>query len=100
MERPTEWPIQDLWEALAMYLIKGPDDWLIRNDKNLGYAKAVNQGLKLASDSLVAIVNNDTIISPNWQEVAKEVLSDSKTYSCHPRMINYTDEFKYGNKTV
>ena len=72
----------------------------IRNNKNLGYARAVNQGLKLATDSLVAVVNNDTIISPNWQEVVKEVLSDPKTYSCHPRMINYTDEFTYGQKTV
>ena len=32
-ERPTEWPIQDLWEALPLCLIRRPNDWLIRNDK-------------------------------------------------------------------
>jgi GT2 family glycosyltransferase len=71
----------------------------IRNCSNLGYAKAVNEGLKLAS-GLVAVSNNDIQVSPNWQEVCTEVLKDKNTYSCHPRMTNYDIPFEYGNTTV
>ena len=50
-------------------------DVYIRNRENLGYAKAVNQGLKLA-DMMVAVANNDIIVSPNWKEVAYEALRE------------------------
>lgn len=77
-----------LRDAAALY---------IRNQSNLGYAKAVNQGLALAKTNLVAIVNNDTRISPNWQDVAKEVLITETVYSCHFKMINYDEPFSFGN---
>jgi len=71
----------------------------IRNKENLGYAKAVNEGLKLVKTEYIAIVNNDTRISPNWQEVTKEVFEkDDKTYSCHFKMTDYDTPFTYGNK--
>lgn len=73
-------------------------DVYIRNQENIGYARAVNQGLKMASNDLIAIANNDIIASPNWQEVAQEVLSDPNVYSCHFRMIDYGIPFKYGTK--
>lgn len=70
----------------------------VRNQENLGYAAAVNQGLKLAQSNLIAVANNDIIVSPNWQEVAQEVLNDPNIYSCHFRMLNYTDKDTYGDK--
>lgn len=73
----------------------------IRNTENLGYAKAVNQGLKLVSDNLVAISNNDVRPSPNWEEVARSVFRENgNTYSCHFRMINYEEPYQYGSQTV
>ena len=50
-------------------------DLYVRNKENLGYAKAVNEGLKLVKTEYIAIVNNDTRISPNWQEVTKEIFN-------------------------
>ena len=41
-------------------------DIYIRNKKNLGYAKAVNQGIKLSKNEMKAISNNDIRVSPNW----------------------------------
>ncbi len=72
----------------------------IRNNQNLGYAKAVNQGLKLSTEDYVAVANNDIRVSPNWQSIVKEVLAEPKTYSCHFRMIDYDEPFEYGNRTV
>lgn len=74
-------------------------DIYIRNKENLGYAKAVNQGLKLDRTKLIGIVNNDTRISPNWQEVAKEIFAlDDKIYSCHFKMTDYDVPFSYGRE--
>lgn len=79
--------------------LRSKADLYVKNHENLGYAKAVNQGLKLISNKLIAIVNNDTRISPNWQEVAREVLQDKEIYSCHFRMTDYERPFEYGHTT-
>jgi GT2 family glycosyltransferase len=75
-------------------------DLYVRNKENLGFAKAMNQGIKLAKTKYVALVSNDTRPSPNWQEVAREVLDKPDTFSCHFRMTNYDVPFVYGNETL
>lgn len=39
---------------------------IIRNETNLGFGRACNQGLRQASGDWIAIVNNDTWLMPNW----------------------------------
>lgn len=41
---------------------------LIRNKENLGFVKAVNQGLKLSRAPYVCVMNNDTIPAKGWLE--------------------------------
>ncbi len=41
---------------------------LIRNEENLGYIKAVNQGLKISDSQYVCMMNNDTLPAPGWLE--------------------------------
>ena len=43
-----------------------PDVRIIRNMKNLGFAGAVNAGLRAASGDWIAVLNNDTEVSPAW----------------------------------
>lgn len=76
-------------------------DIYIRNEENLGYAKAVNQGLKLCGNGeIVTIANNDIKVSPNWQEVALEIINNyPKTGSVHFRMIPYYQPFNPGDDT-
>jgi len=40
-----------------------PGDTLIRNRSNLGFAKAVNQGLRASDAPFVAVQNNDTVVT-------------------------------------
>lgn len=47
---------------------KGLDVLLIRNGENLGFVKAVNQGLRASSAPYVCVFNNDTIAAPGWLE--------------------------------
>ena len=72
----------------------------VRNTQNIGYAGAVNQGIKLARTRYVAIVSTDVLPSPNWQQVAREVLSEPDTFSCHFRMTDYGTPFAYGDMTA
>lgn len=49
---------------------------LIRNEENLGFPKAVNQGIKAANGDVIAILNNDVIITPNCFEILQSHLSN------------------------
>ena len=39
---------------------------VITNDRNLGCAKAWNQGIRSSRTDLVAILNNDIVVTPGW----------------------------------
>lgn len=39
---------------------------ILRNADNLGFIKAVNQGIRAARSSWVCLLNNDTIVTPDW----------------------------------
>lgn len=39
---------------------------VITNDKNLGFGRACNQGIRLTTGDWVSVLNNDTWLMPNW----------------------------------
>jgi GT2 family glycosyltransferase len=90
--------IVDNGSTLGAGQLKQWADVYIRNEENLGYAKAVNQGLEKAR-SIVAVANNDIRVSKNWIEVSEEVFKEPKVGSLHFRMIPYDQEFNPGNET-
>ena len=50
---------------------------VIRNDENVGFAKAVNQALELIDSSLIALVNNDVFLDNKWlEEMVKSARND------------------------
>lgn len=42
---------------------------MISNTENLGFPKAVNQGIEAAKGDIIVILNNDTIVTPHWLEI-------------------------------
>ena len=50
------------WDAAEEYLI-------IRNKENLGFPRAVNQGIEAAHGDVIAILNNDCIVTPHWADI-------------------------------
>lgn len=79
--------------------LRSKADVYVRNKENKGFAKAVNQGIRLAQTRYVAVVSTDVRLSPNWREVAEEVFS-VETFSVHFRMTDYDVPFQYGNQIV
>lgn len=51
---------------------------LIRNESNLGFATAVNQGIEVAKGEYVILLNNDCLVTPNWDNL---LLSRLESYS-------------------
>ena len=59
---------------------------LIRNEINLGFPKAINQGVKAAKGDIVVLLNNDVIVTSGWTEKLIRALGP---YSIVGPMTNY-----------
>lgn len=49
---------------------------VIESEENLGYAKAVNKGIRCARGEYIAVVNNDVMVFDNWLEDMQECLNN------------------------
>lgn len=58
----------------------------IRNETNLGFPVAVNQGIRAAKGDIIILLNNDVIVTPGW---ADRMLKHLETFSIIAPMANY-----------
>jgi len=58
----------------------------IRNEKNLGFPKAVNQGIRAARGETIILLNNDVICTPQW---ASRILHHLETFAIVAPLANY-----------
>lgn len=78
--------------------LRSKADTYVRNSQNLGFAKAVNQGIKLAKTRYVAVVSTDVRLPANWKDVFSKDMTDG-AFSFHYKMTNYEDIITNGGKT-
>ena len=64
---PTERYLKNLKESFQDFL-------LVRNNKNLGFVKAVNQGVIASESPYVCLLNNDAYVTNNWLTHMVEIL--------------------------
>ncbi len=64
---------------------------VIRNETNLGFAAAVNQGIRSTYGEYVVILNNDTIVTPGWLERLIAHLEDDPKIGVIAPMTNYAN---------
>lgn len=55
-------------DGTAAYVKKNTKARLIENRDNLGFAKAINQGMRAARGEFMVWLNNDVIVTPGWLE--------------------------------
>ncbi|MBP2643696.1 MAG: rhamnosyltran: rhamnosyltransferase [Firmicutes bacterium] len=53
-------------DGTVEWLKSQPDLRLVLNSENRGFPAGCNQGLKLAKGNSVLLLNNDTVVTPNW----------------------------------
>lgn len=57
---------------------------LVRNRRNLGFVKAVNQGLCLSTADYVVLLNNDTEVAPDWIAKLMAPFADARVGAVGP----------------
>ena len=70
---------------------------LLLNDKNYGFSKGNNIGIRFAQRNLqpeyICLLNNDTIVHRNWlKELIKEITSEKKIGSCSSKLLMYHNQ--------
>ncbi len=72
-----------------------PEFTLIQNKENLGFAAAVNHGIKISSSEYVFLLNNDVEIEPDCISNLMECIEkDENIFAVSSKMIQYTDRSK------
>ena len=73
-------------------------DILITNDKNLGFAKAVNQGFRRATGEYICVVNNDIFVYQGWLEALIKTFKDNP--DCGVAMPALMKQTKRGDEAL
>ncbi|MDG2397461.1 MAG: glycosyltransferase family 2 protein [Flavobacteriaceae bacterium] len=84
----------------SQYFIKAnfPTVKLIINDKNYGYAKGYNIGLKLINEEVLCLLNNDVMVQKDWlKPIIKSFNKNESISIAQPLIIDYNnkDYFNY-----
>lgn len=57
--------------------LPGPRHRVILNDRNLGYAASNNRGAQAATGEILALLNNDLVLTPGWHAPMQDALLHS-----------------------
>jgi GT2 family glycosyltransferase len=63
----------------------------IRNETNLGYAKASNQGARAARGNYLVMLNNDTLVTPGWLSTLIEAVEQDDNVAIVGAKLLYQD---------
>lgn len=86
----------NLLEALLRYYRKFFDINIITNERNIGYARAVNQGIKLAHGEYLLIINPDISITPKAIESMIAFIKKEKNIGIlAPQLLNSDGTIQY-----
>lgn len=74
------------------YLKTFPGVRVIALDKNYGFCRAVNEGIKASDSEYVILLNNDTEVAKDFaKELLDAIKSDERIFSCSSKMIQFHD---------
>lgn len=76
-------------DSPALLKTKYPNAVLIENRKNLGFAAASNQGLKIYKGRYALLLNNDTIVKDNALDLMVDFMDHNlQAGACSPKLLN------------
>ena len=73
-----------------------PSVGIIQNNKNYGFAKGYNIGLKEIKNKYLLLINSDVDVRKNWLEpLIQELENNEKMGACQPTILSYSDNSLY-----
>lgn len=76
-------------DSISVITTNFPDVHIISNDRNLGFAKANNQGIAMAKGRYVLLLNSDTIVLPGvFDEMLRVADLNPQTGVIAPKLLN------------
>ena len=80
-------------DSVTLLKSKFPFVNTIINNKNYGYAKGYNEGIKNIKHDYFVFVNNDVEVTKNWLNPIFDTLeSNNKIGTCQPKIISYNNK--------
>lgn len=77
--------------SIALIQAKFPEITLIANSENVGFAAAVNQGIKVSETKYVILLNNDAFARQGFvRELHNCIESDPKIFSVSAKMLRFS----------
>jgi GT2 family glycosyltransferase len=73
---------------------------VIRNERNLGFSGANNQGARIAKGRFLALLNNDTQAFPGWLAAMLEVAADPQVGAVGARLLFPDDTIQHAGVIV
>jgi GT2 family glycosyltransferase len=59
---------------------------VIRSERNQGFCRSINAGIRAARAPIIQTLNNDTVVMENWAESALELFADPSVGSVAPQI--------------
>lgn len=81
-------------DSVAYVKEKFPHIKIIQNKENLGFAKAVNIGIRAADTELIALFNQDAVADQNWLSLLVKAATDSPNAAASGGKV-----YHYGSNT-
>src|SRR3989338_713527 len=76
------------------------DIFLIRNIENVGFVKAVNQGIKQSDSPYICVMNNDTIVTEGWLKEMVDIMETNPQIGLLNPSSNTSGQFPANGQTV
>lgn len=94
---PYELVVVDNGSIIEADWLRDEADVYIRNDENLGFGPAVNQGLRAASGKWLAVMNDDIVVLEGWLDLMQQAWhADTGAVSSH--LHDHDPEHKAGRQ--
>ncbi|MDD3225242.1 MAG: glycosyltransferase [Clostridium sp.] len=81
-------------DGTIQWLKNQEDIKTIFNDKNLGFPKGCNQGIKIAIGENILLLNNDVIATPNWLKNLRIALYSNKEIGAVGAITNFCSYYQ------
>jgi N-acetylglucosaminyl-diphospho-decaprenol L-rhamnosyltransferase len=60
---------------------------VVRNGENRGFTGGANRGLRQATGTTIALLNDDAVAEPSWLDEAEDVLADPSVAAVTPKVL-------------